>query len=166
MTLTELERALRGAALGDVLVGGFIERDERTARFYPQFSAVYFEVSGRLVEFRTVETTGRMRIAFVDSVQVEGLDDELPAETSLSELMLDNSTGATPLVTLTLWGAEDGVECHAAEFELANGQRLFVDPTYHFGIRLGGAVQKRVWFENWPSSNTQEVRVLSCQLQS
>lgn len=52
-----------------------------------------------------------------------------------------------------MWGVEttpDGVECAAAQLDLANGQVIFLDPTYHFGIRLGDARQYSIWLENLP----------------
>jgi hypothetical protein len=79
----------------------------------------------------------------------------LSAVTSVREQCLDDADGRNDLSVMRFWDAtedEAGLRCAAAQLDLTNGQQIFVDPTYHFGIRIGGALQKRIWLENWPTA--------------
>jgi hypothetical protein len=165
MTLNELENRLRGASLDDVLWGGFVDDEGALAQFFALRDAVYFGFGARLVEFRTIGTTGTMRVALVEAVAPAGLDgDMVAAVSSVREEVLDDSTGRNKVVALRLWSAreiEAGLQCAAAQIDLANGQMIFLDPTYYFGIRLGAHDQKQRWFENWPGAIEADEVVLA-----
>ena len=161
MTPTELQNALAGTGIGDVLIAGFVDRnDDGRVEFCPTYNAYFFECGAMLLKFGAVPYTGRMRISRVDAVRDE-LDPDLePAWASIGTAVLDNSIGPTPLRALRLWGVDDNlemVECDAAQFDLANGQTIFLDPTYHFGIRLGGARQYAIWLENLPGDKPKSI---------
>ena len=50
-----------------------------------------------------------------------------------------------------------GVTCAALELRLQNGQVVFFDPSYHFGIRIGGIEQEATWRKNWPGAESLDV---------
>jgi len=166
MTLANLEEALRGSTLDDILQAGFIDQGHAPPQFRALRTAVYLEFSSTTVEFQAVDSTGTMAIACVQSVQASAeLDDDmLPATASRRDDVLDDSAGSNEVTSLRLWGVveEHGlIRCGAAQIELANGQVVFLDPTYHFGIRVGGEAQKALWLRNWPGANDLEEFVLS-----
>jgi hypothetical protein len=154
MKLAELKVLLLGAEVDDVFVAGFLDTSERPLRFYALYRAVFFECGGALLRFGVVGDTGRMQITRVDVVVPGDLDDDLePASTSIRQVILEHPDGSNRLRSLHLWDVvdgPDGIECAAARIDLSNGQKIFLDPTYHFGIRLGGASQQTVWAENSP----------------
>lgn len=157
MKLAELRTVLIGAGIDDVLVAGFVDTSERPLRFYALYRAVFVECGGVLLRFGVLGDTGRMQITRTDVLSCGDLDEDLePASTSLRQVVLDDPDGANQLRSLHLWDladSSDGIECSAARIDLANGQKVFLDPTYHFGIRLGGAWQQTVWVENSPQSD-------------
>src|SRR5947207_2123250 len=64
-----------------------------------------------------------------------------PATMSLSELVLSDPEGTNEIVELRLWSPADVGEelrCSAMRLDLANGQKIFADPTYHLGAALLG----------------------------
>lgn len=157
MTAAELESRLRGAGVSDVLLPGFVDDEAPPHRFRALPQAIYFECDSSLLKFETIATTGTMRVLLVDTVSgsVDLDDDMVPAIASLREQLLDDADGSNLLLELRLWNlAEDegDLRCAAAQLRLANGQHIFVDPTYHFGIRVGGTRQRDIWFDTWPGA--------------
>jgi hypothetical protein len=161
MTTADIERALAGTGIGDVLIAGFVDRnDDGRVQFWPTYYAYFLECGAVLLKFSADPDTGRMRISRVDAVR-DDLDPDLePAWASIGTAVLENSIGPTPLRGPRLWGVDetpDGVECDAAQFDLANGQTIFLGQTYHFGIRLGGDRQHSLWLENLPGDEPKSV---------
>jgi hypothetical protein len=157
MNLAELRSVLLGSGIDDVLVAGFVDTSERPLRFYALYRAVFLELGGELLKFSVLGDTGRMQISRTNDLSFGDLDEDLErASTSLRQVVLDDPDGSNRLQRLHLWSlgnGPDGIECSAARIDLANGQKIFLDPTYHFGIRLGGASQQTVWMENSPQQD-------------
>ncbi|MCX5743100.1 MAG: hypothetical protein NT062_11470 [Proteobacteria bacterium] len=136
-----------------MLVAGFVDPTERPLRFHAMYRSVFLECGGTLLSFGVLADTGRMQIASIRSVHVVvELDDDLqPASTSIRETVLEDPDGSNRIRTIQLWdteGGPDGIECAAARLDLENGQIVFIDPTYHFGIRIGGIHQQDSWLNN------------------
>lgn len=152
MTLARLRHVLSGAAIDDVRIAGFVDEEAQSLRFYGSQRAIFFACGGILVRFGVVGYTCRMRITEVDAVLFDReLDDERPAWSSISEAVLDDPDGENRIVSLRLWDLEDArgeIECSGACLGLENGQKIFLDPGYHFGIRVRGPEQEAVWREN------------------
>lgn len=157
MTAADLESRLRGAGVSDVLLHGFIDDEAQPHQFRALPQAIYFECDSSLLKFEAIATTGTMRVSLVDHVSgsVDLDDDMVPAIASIREQVLDDADGSNLLLELRLWNLaeeDDGLRCAAAQLQLANGQQIFVDPTYHFGIRVGGARQRDIWSDTWPAA--------------
>lgn len=157
MTASDLESRLRGAGVSDVLLPGFIDDEVQPHRFRALPQVIYFECDSLLLKFETIATTGTMRVSLVDNVSgsVDLDDDMVPAIASLRQQVLDDVDGSNLLRELRLWNLaeeEEGLRCAAAQLQLVNGQQIFVDPTYHFGIRVGGARQRDIWCDTWPAA--------------
>lgn len=166
MTLLELNELLRGAVIDDVLVTGFVDRSELPARFHALLGSFVLDCGVVLLRFSAVPYSGRGVLAPVAAVTPDSdLDDDLePALSSLSELLIDDPNGSNRINSVTLWGAAEaaaGIECSAVRFDLANGQVLFFDPSYHFGIKCGNAAQQSIWVAN--SGERDAVVCLSCE---
>ena len=153
MTPSELGRLLGGAGVDDVLVVGFVYGSEQPPCFHALYRTFFFECRGTLLRLSVLGDTGRMLVSKSEAVSCDAdLDDDMqPAYSSVRQAVLDDSDGPNRLAFVHLWDVRDvagGIECSAARFDLANGQKVFVDPSYHFGIRLGGVEQQSVWLEN------------------
>jgi hypothetical protein len=153
-----------GTELKDIIVTGFIQSDERPVRFHALWRAIFFECDGIVLKITTIGDSGRMRLALVHSVcyEAELDDDMLPASSSLRLQVLRDPDGSNALSAIHIWNMDessDEIKCAAARVDLLNGQRIFVDPSYYFGIRLGGHEQEEVWRENRFESRYEEVEV-------
>jgi len=152
-TLNELART----ALSDIHVAGFVDRDESPLRFYGQFRLMYLELGGQLLELRCVEDTGTMSLALARAyANAPDLDEDMQScVMSIRQFVLTDPDGPNDISYLRIWGAvfgDSSMACSAAELKLRNGQVVFVDPSYHFGIRLGGEEQKARWLQDWPGA--------------
>jgi len=161
---SDIRTALWGTELKDIIVTGFVENDEQSVRFHALWRAVYFECNGVLLKMATVGDSGRMRLALVHSVccEAELDDDMLPASSSVRLQVLRDPDGSNVLTAIRLWNINESLEeiqCAAARLDLINGQRIFVDPSYYFGIRLGGREQEEVWEENWFDPRREDVEI-------
>jgi hypothetical protein len=154
--MIELETELRRTRINDIQIAGFVDQTEALS-FQPMLQFIYLSFGSHLLELRTVGTTGTMCLSFAEGIR-HGFDIEdgmQPATMSLNELVLLDPEGSNELVELRFWSPiEVGEElrCSAMRLDLNNGQKIFVDPTYHFGFRLGGLEQERIWRENWPNA--------------
>lgn len=157
----EILTQLVSTSLDDIHVAGFIDEDESPARFHGQFRLMYLDLGGQLLELRCIEDTGRMNLSLASAFSdVPDLDEDMrPCVMSVRELVLADPDSDNAVVKLTLIGAsfdQDSAACSAAQVQLANGQVVFIDPSYHFGIRIGGIEQRSVWRENWPQAASMQ----------
>jgi len=162
--LTNLEARLRGKALTDVVLTGFVDHDDAPAQFHSVLHFLYFELDALLLEMATLGDSGRMQLHFVDAPRfVASEEDMIPAITSIRQQVIRDTESDNRLAKLQLWDvsdAQDELTCAAARLELANGQKIFVDPSYHFGIVLGGSEQQEIWEQNWRALRDSQVEIL------
>lgn len=167
MTLLEFRSRLLGSGLSDILLPGFIDQDETPVRFRSTPQIVYFECNSVYLKMEVISTTGSMRLSIDDKIEVPVQieeEDMTAAVTSMREQYVDDSDGGNDLSAIRLWNVTEddtGLRCAAAQLDLVNGQQIFVDPTYHFGIRIGGSRQRDIWCENWPAAERALEQVVS-----
>jgi hypothetical protein len=164
MRLADLHARLKGVCLRDVITIGFFDREESPIRYYPQLRVAYFQFSAVYLRCDTDGYSGRMRVGVVASVVCDDYSDEgmSSAWSSVREYILREPDGPNQLTAVHLWDAKEnapGVECAALQFDLGNGQGIFVDPFYHFGIKLGGPEQQALWAANRPPAEPELTRV-------
>lgn len=54
---------------------------------------------------------------------------------------------------------QEELVCGAVELRLVNGQVIFLDPSYYFGINIGGREQKQIWEINNTETSKTHIRV-------
>lgn len=77
----------------------------------------------------------------------------LPCKTSVSQIILTDSMSAKNTVkSLVINGMESNdnnqLVCNSLQLNLDNGQELFIDQSFYYGINIGGAEQRKFWNEN------------------
>ncbi len=169
MTPVELGDLLRFSTLDDVLVAGFIDDDEDPVGFHGVLTAAYLDFAGVLIEIRAAESDGTLVVTPVAQVRHHfELDESMrPAVASIQEIVIEDPDGDCAVTVLRLWDAGPGdghISCSAFEVDLASGQELFVDPTFHFGLRIGGGKQRRNWSSNWPGAKCATESVLDLRM--
>jgi len=92
-----------------------------------------------------------------------GIKDNIGKATALAA---DAMPAVVPAAAIRLWNMDvrDGeLVCGAMQLDLANGQQIFIDPTYHFGMRVGGSEQRAIWLENQTSSPAERIIQLASE---
>lgn len=146
------EKALRGRAVRDVLLPGFLDRDDEVPEFRPQPLTVWLRLDEGLLRFESVGQYDRLDTTAVDGIRWD--DIELLAEAeeevmvaSCGEQLFGDGRDALRCTRLRVYraaGAADTVcTCLALDFE--GGHTLFLDPTWAFGIRIGNASDEQRW---------------------
>ncbi len=100
-----------------------------------------------MAEFESIEQYSRLRVKRVVDIRYpfEQDEDMIRVRSSVKELVLVSSVLLGNIVRET--ELKDGTEnnCAAAKIVLENGQILFIDPGFPYGIGIGGKEQEEYW---------------------
>lgn len=136
-----------GKKLTDIYIVGFMYLEEGPNEFIPDLRWIYFEFEETLVEFESFNQFSRLRMEKVPDVRYRFEDDEdmIKVKSSVKELVLVSSILADS--TVRDIELRDGTEedCAAAKIILENGQTIFIDPGFPYGIGVGGKEQEEYW---------------------
>lgn len=153
--LEKLTSAFKGNSIQDIYLVGFVDIEDGVADFCPDMRYYYFEVGGQYIEFESIDQYSKLSVNIVDSIryQFEIDEDMLPCKTSVSQIILTDSMSAKNTVkSIIINGMElnnkEQIICDSIQLNLNNGQELFIDPSFYFGINIGGAEQRKFWIEN------------------
>lgn len=148
--IESLKETLKGNNIEDIYVTGFVDVEDGMAHFYHDLRCIYFEINSQYIKFEAIEQFSKLRIRIVDSVtyDFEVDEDMMKAQSSVSEIVL-NATLAigNDIDNIIFYNLKEQEEliCDAIEIKLVNGQVIFLDPSYYFGINIGGKEQKQIW---------------------
>ncbi|MBL8681008.1 MAG: hypothetical protein JNK05_17635 [Myxococcales bacterium] len=153
MKISELRGAVCGASIADLWMGGWFESADNQPRFYASLWAYYVEIAGSFLAIRARKYTGEATLSFVSEIPRDpDLEDDMTFTTmSIGEMRLRHPESENRIHRVVLWGAsesDEGVECQAARIELSPREALFFDPSFYFGIRLGGNDDQDEWIEH------------------
>jgi hypothetical protein len=153
------ENVLRQRCVTDVLVPGWIDRDDVPVTvFRPQPLVVHVLLDEGALRLESVGQYDQLAVRVVDSVSLDGVEllDRVKEETedevahaSWGEQFLGNSwsrlrcTTVRPYTDAGSNPAQGVIKCLALELE--SRYWLFFDPTWTFGIRIGNAEDMRRW---------------------
>lgn len=148
--IEDLKRTLKDNNIEDIYLTGFVDIENGIAQFYHDLRFIYFELSSRYIEFESVNQYSKLRIKIVDSVSYnyEIDEDMIRGKSSVSEVILsDTMAKGNSIDNIIFYNLEEQEEliCDAIEINLVNGQVIFLDPSYYFGINIGGKEQKQKW---------------------
>lgn len=162
MKLAQVRSAFRGAALADILVPGFIDTSVHPFEFTFQFRDVFLKLDSRLVRLATIRDEGRLEFSWATSARTgKDLGGFSPSVVSVWELHLPNHSLPAEISGAAIWGGDDSghaLTCGALELEV-HGQKIFFDPTYDFGFRIGDERQHAVWVENLPGDEPARLQL-------
>lgn len=145
-----LKRIVKNNNIEDIYLTGFIDIEDGVAQFYHDLRFVYFEINTKYIEFESINQFSKLKLKVVDSVKYnfEIDEDMMRAKSSVSEIILsDTMANGNDIDNIIFYNLEDQEEllCDAIEIKLVNGQVIFLDPSYYFGINIGGKEQKQMW---------------------
>ena len=148
-----LKSVVKDKDIENIYLTGFVDIEDGMAQFYPDLRFVYFEINSKYIMFESINQFSKLKIKIVNSVEhnFEIDEDMMKAKSSISEIVLnDTMANGNDIDNIILYNLENMKEliCDAIEIKLVNGQVLFLDPTYYFGINIGGKEQKEIWKSN------------------
>lgn len=153
--LEKLTGIFKSNSIQDIYLVGFVDIEDGVADFCPDMRYYYFEVGEQYIEFESIDQYSKLSVNIVDSIryQFEIDEDMLPCKTSVSQIILTDSMSAKNTVkSIIINGMElnnkEQIICDSIQLNLNNGQELFIDPSFYFGINIGGAEQRKFWIEN------------------
>lgn len=136
-----------GKKLTDIYVVGFIYLEEGENEFVPDLRWMYFEFEEILVEFESIAQYSRLKMERVSDIRYrfEHDEDMVKVKSSVKDLVLVSSILSNNIVKKI--EMIDGTErnCAAAKIVLENGQIIFIDPSFPYGIGVGGKKQEEYW---------------------
>jgi len=115
---------------------------------------IYLEVGEHYIELESIHQYSRLSIKVVNSIKYKFEIDEdmIPSKTSISQIVLTDSLSSKnnvkSLIFYNIDSASNQIFCDSLQINLNNGQEIFFDPSFYFGINIGGSEQKKFWFEN------------------
>ena len=154
--MENLKKLAQNHNIDEIYLTGFMDIEDGEAEFYPDFRCIYFEINSGYIEFESVCNFSKLRLRIVDFVQYkfEVDEDMMPAKSKVGDMILrDSMANGNDINEIIFYNLDESDEliCDAAEIRLVNGQVLFLDPSYYWGINLGGAdglEQREIWKMN------------------
>ena len=118
---------------------------------------LFIEFEEYILKLESINQYSKLKIKFVDEVMFdfdfEIEEDMIFAKNSVAELILIDTMVDNRIESLECYNMElrdEGFECDSFFIKLFSGQELFFDPTYIFGINIGGKKQKESWLKDLP----------------
>ena len=151
--LDQFIKNLKDKEITDVLLVGFVDNEDGIYEFCPHLNYMYFELESKYIKLEQVYQWPLLRFDIVDSIDFEyEVDEDMArAKSSIAEIVLDDTMALGNNIKEVVFYELDRKQliCAAMELILANGQIIFIDPSYFWGMHVGGEKQKRIWADNY-----------------
>ncbi|WP_406093114.1 hypothetical protein [Streptomyces sp. NBC_01013] len=155
------EKALRDRAVHDVLLPGFLDRDEDVPEFRPQPLVVWLRLDEGLLRFEAADGFDRLDTLAADGIDWSDVDLLTDAEeevmvASCGEQLFGDGRDALRCTRLRVYRAPGAgaADCTCLALDFEGGHTLFLDPTWTFGIRTGNVADERRWLELHDAAGT------------
>lgn len=149
--IENLKKVVKNNDIEDIYLTGFIDIEDGIAQFYPDLRFIYFEINSKFIEFESINQYSKLRIKIVNSVNhnFEIDEDMMKGKSSIREIILTQDGAIGNCINIikfyNLEEKEEELICDAIEIKLENKQVIFLDPSFYFGINIGGDEQKQMW---------------------
>lgn len=150
----------------DIISTGVVSIENGSAEFLPDLRILHFEIAGKFVVFESIKQFSEIRISVSEKLCYYDVDDEdmLKSYMSIANIILwdiydkGNKTAEIYLYDQKLED-NNSIICNAVKINLSNGQTIFLDPKYYFGINIGGSDQEKRWFDNLNKDERKNLRI-------
>jgi hypothetical protein len=164
--IEHLKEFINGMELNDVILVGFVDIVNGEAEFYPDLRFMYFKFTSGFIEFESIEQYSKLKLRITNAIQYnfEVDEDMIRGKSSISEIVLEDTMDSNNIIKdLVFYNLEckcNEIICDAMEIILLNGQTIFLDPSYYFGVNIGGMRQKERWESNLDKKYSKTVRCI------
>ncbi len=150
--LEELKYLFENSKIEDIYTVGFVDVEGEEYQYYPLYNYLFIELGNKIIRLEANQDNLRLSFKIVDGMDYQfEIDEEmLYAKSSINTIVLDDIWSSSNNVKEVLFYGLDELSnsCLAAEIILLNGQVIFLDPSYEFGINIGGERLKEAWKDN------------------
>lgn len=152
--------------ISDIIKVGFIDIEDGYAQMSFANKYLFIEFDSFLLKFTSIEQYSQLQVEIVSDVtfDIELDDDLIPARASVATIVLTDDMGDNKINSIELFNCsnktDQNIQCDAMSIYLESGQELFIDPTYYFGLNIGGKEQKEKWFVNLPGDRNNVISEL------
>ena len=153
-------RGLCDGRLEDFLLQGFTDEEKGGLRFYPMLGALFLKVDGRLIRMQSTEQYSVVELSEVEAVAPTFEVD--PGTrfciSSADQLLLLDPMADNRIECVEVYGRRNAGEVEqmdAIGLRLYSGQYLFFDPSFLFGMNVGGERQRECWLRNVVNASSQ-----------
>lgn len=142
--INNLKKIVKNNDIEDVYLTGFVDIEDGIAQFYHDLRFIYFEIHSKFIEFESINQYSKLRIKIVNAVNhnFEIDEDMMKGKSSVSEIILTQDGAIGNCIDIikfyNLEEKEEVLICDAIEIKLKNEQVIFLDPSFYFGINIGG----------------------------
>lgn len=152
--IESLKKITKGHNIEDIYLTGFVDVEDGIAQFCHDLRFVYFEINSKYIKFESINQFSKLQLKIVGFIEYDFEIDEdmIRAKSSVGEIILnDTMANGNDIDTIIFYNLEVQEEliCDAVEIKLVNGQVIFLDPSYYFGINIGEKEQKQIWKINF-----------------
>ena len=148
--VNEIEQEIIGKQLTDIYSVGFIDIENNVGQYYPDYRWIYIELDkNTIIEMESCEQFSRLKVQKVENVRYlfEVDEDMIKAKSSIQEIVLVTSVLKGNKVKEFILIEPEQVDhvcfCGAVKIILENKQVVFLDPTFIYGIGIGGVYQEK-----------------------
>ncbi len=140
----------------DIIICGTVDNDDNIFQFYFDLRVVYVECGSNYLRLESVNQYSMLNFSVVDYIKFDyEIDEDMHrARSSVKDIVLDNSGAVgNNIHEIVLYDRIERDICAAMKIRLENGQEIFIDPSYIFGINIGGEKQHTIWKNNYHNIN-------------
>ena len=153
-----------GRNIDDVILTGFVIEGDESGEFIPDLTLIFFRAGGRLFACESVRQFSALRLTFPEELFYNKVDDDVKyGKISVGNLIgiVDHSVNNI-VREIRIYNPEecnDEIICGALLFIFNDGRKLFLDPSRHFGIRIGGSEAYEEWLLNKYSAGGERLNI-------
>lgn len=155
--LDKLIEIFGSSEFNDVLVQGYIESDSDISKFCPVLHRIHICLGGIYVNLDNDLYNKYMYLRSANSIEVSfeiDEDDEFSVSSYLDFSLMDtvSKLSIAKVEIFDIDVANEGLKCNALALYYSNGEILFVDPSFHDGMKLGGRLARERFIDEFPDS--------------
>ncbi|MFI2346745.1 hypothetical protein ACH492_06720 [Streptomyces sp. NPDC019443] len=159
----QVAEMLTGRRVRDVLVPGWIDRDDDLPEFRPQPLVLWLRLDQGLIRLASEGQFGHLAARPVTAAGWTDVDLLAEAEdevvlASCGEQLFGDGRDQLTCTELRGYGGDAGTTIGLA-LDFEGGHTLFLDPAWTFGIRMGNRADEARWVEEYGSDTVRETLV-------
>lgn len=152
---------LENQNISDIIKIGFVDIEDGVAHMSFADKYLFIEFDEFFLKLTSVGQYSQLQIEITSKISfdIELDEDLIPAQASIATVVLIDDMADNRINSLEIYNCinqqNQNILCDAISIYLISGQELFIDPTYYFGLNIGGKEQREKWLTNLSVDSTK-----------